>query len=102
MGFDIRLEDAAGKQIEESVDVESLLSRLLPAWDDASFHCLRYVDPWGVTVFNHLQMDELVAELRRIRSKASTEDERAFVDGIEVMAMKCREGENLYLKFTGD
>jgi hypothetical protein len=102
MGVDIRLVDANGKVMEETPDMENVLSRLLPAWDDASFHCLRYVDPWGETVFNHLQMDELVTELRRIRTQSTTEEQRAFVDGIEDMAMKCREGRQLYLKFLGD
>ncbi|MGB0036829.1 MAG: hypothetical protein WBP79_15270 [Candidatus Acidiferrales bacterium] len=101
MGVDIRLEDKNGNKLDESPDLENLLSRLLPAWDDAIFHCLRYVDPWGETIFNHLQMDELISELRKIRAKAATEEERAFIDNIESMAMRCKD-ENLYLKFLGD
>lgn len=101
MGVDIRLEDKNGNKLDESPDLENLLSRLLPGWDDASFHVLRYVDPWGETIFNHLQMDELISELRKIRAKASTEEERAFIDNLESMAMRCKD-ENLYLKFLGD
>jgi hypothetical protein len=41
-------------------------------------------------------------ELQRIRPKASTEEERAFVDSIGRMAERCKEGEGLYLKFLGD
>lgn len=102
VSFDIRLESKDGGLIEEMPDLESLLSRLLPSFEDSSFHLLRYLDPWGDTIFNRLQMEELVAELQRIRPKASTEEERAFVDSIGRMAVRCREGEGLYLKFLGD
>jgi hypothetical protein len=102
MGMSIRRENREGKVIEEIPDLESLLSRFFPSWDDESYHCLRYIDPWGETVFNHLQMDELISELRRIRLKASTEEERAFVDAVEGLATRCKDGDGLYLKFIGD
>ncbi|MGA8143146.1 MAG: hypothetical protein WB987_04565 [Candidatus Acidiferrales bacterium] len=102
MGMSIRREDRQGKTIEEIPDLESLLSRFFPSWDDESYHFLRYIDPWGETVFNHLQMDELISELRRVRLKASTEEERAFVDAIEGLASRCKESDGLYLKFLGD
>lgn len=101
MGIDIRLEDRKGKLLEEVPDVDNLLSRLLPSWEDPSFQCLRNIDPWGDTVFNHLQMDQVISELQRVRLQASTEEERAFTDSIESMARRCQE-ENLYLKFLGD
>ena len=102
MGMSIRLETRNGKAIEEIPDLESLLSRFFPSWDDLTYHFLRYIDPWGETVFNHLQMDELIFELRRIRQKASTEEQRAFVDAIEGMAGRCKDSDGLYLKFSGD
>jgi hypothetical protein len=102
MGMAIQLEDAHGKVLEEIPDLESLLARLFPSWDDGTFHCLRYIDPWGETTFNHLQMDEVISELRRIREKTAVEAERAFIDAIEGMATRCKEGEHRYLKFLGD
>jgi hypothetical protein len=102
MGMSICLETRDGKATEEIPDLESLLSRFFPSWDDQTYHFLRYIDPWGETVFNHLQMDELIFELRRIRSKASSEEQCAFVDAIEGMAGRCKDGDGLYLKFIGD
>ena len=102
MGMAIQLEDQQGKVLEEIPDLESLLARLFPSWDDDTFHCLRYIDPWGETTFNHLQMDEVIIELRRIREKTPVEAERAFIDAIEGMATRCKEGEHRYLKFLGD
>jgi hypothetical protein len=102
MGMAIQLEDQQGKVLEEIPDLESLLARLFPSWDDDTSHCLRYIDPWGETTFNHLQMDEVISELRRIRKKTAVEAERAFIDAIEGMATRCKEGEHRYLKFLGD
>src|ERR1700747_1601670 len=98
----IRLETRDGKTPEEIPGLEGLLSRFFPSWDDQTYHFLRYIDPWGETVFNHLQMDELIFELRRIRQKADTEEQRAFVDAIEGMGGGRQDGEGLYLKFMGD
>jgi hypothetical protein len=102
MGMAIQLEDQQGKLLEGIPDLESLLARLFPSWDDDTFHCLRYIDPWGETTFNHLQMDEVISELRRVREKTAVEAERAFIDAIEGMATRCKEGEHRYLKFLGD
>jgi len=102
MGFAIRLEDEKGKAEQELFDLENVLSRLLPSWEDREFHCLRYIDPWGNTVFNHLQMDEFIEELKRIRGDATTEVELAFLDAIESMAVRCKESGELYLYFRGD
>src|SRR5271157_5201081 len=102
MGFAIRLEGERGVVKEQLLDLENTLSRLLPSWEDPSFHCLRYIDPYGNTVFNHLQMDEFIEELKRIRAVATTEVERAFVDSIESMAIRCKESGELYIRFRGD
>jgi len=102
MGMSIQLEDHQGKVLEEIPDLESLLARLFPSWEDANFHCLRYIDPWGATVFNRLQMDEVISELWRIRAQTTVEVERAFIDAIEGMARRCKEGEHRYLRFLGD
>jgi hypothetical protein len=102
MGMAIQLEDHQGKVLEEIPDLGRLLARLFPSWGDETFHCLRYIDPWGDTIFNHLQMEKVISELRRIRAKTTVEAGRAFIDAIEGMATRCKEGEHLYLKFLGD
>ena len=101
MGMSIRLENRDGKAVEEIPDLESLLSRFFPSWDDLTYHFLRYIDPWGETVFNHLQMDELIFELRRIRQKADTEEQRAFVDAIEGMAGSLQRRRRAVLEIYG-
>jgi hypothetical protein len=50
----IQLEDQQGKVLEEIPDLESLLARLFPSWGDETSHYLRYIDPWGDTIFKRL------------------------------------------------
>ena len=97
MSMVVKLEDQQGERGEWA-----MLHGVIPGHDERDFPVLRGVDPYGTTVFNHLQMEELIFELRRIRQKATTEEQRAFVDAIEGMAGRCKDGEGLYLKFIGD
>jgi hypothetical protein len=45
----------------------NFLHRLLPPHDDDTYYCLRYVDWYGDTVFNRLQIETVLQELERIR-----------------------------------
>ena len=49
-----------------------------------------------------LSTNQMISELRRVRQAASTEEQRAFVDAIEGLASRCKDGEDIYLKFIGD
>ncbi len=102
MGFDIRLEDEHGRELDEIGDPSNLLPSLLPSPKDESFACLRFVDPYGDATFNRAQMTALVAELERIRIKAITRPEQDLLDGIKRLAQRCLSEPHLYLKFYGD
>lgn len=100
--IDIFLEDENGIQLDEVADAEDLLGRLLPAPDDESFACLRFVDPYGDTTFNRRQSEILIRELQRIRTKAIASGEWELLDQIEKLAQRCQSGPHLYIKFCGD
>ncbi len=72
---------------------------LLPSADGL----LRYVDPYGETVFNGMQAADLVAEIERLAtSNNATNLERRGLDRLRVMAERCRDSPHLYLWFIGD
>jgi hypothetical protein len=102
MGFDIRLEDERGRPVEEVGDPGNLLHRLLPSPRDESFHCLRFIDPYGDTVFNRPQIEEFLADLGRILVSAKTKEERELLERIRELAERCRSEPHLYVKFYGD
>ncbi len=100
--IDVALETETGEILEQVSDSKDILEQVLPPHDDKSFYCLRFVDPYGDTVFNQLQMELLLAELRRIRETIQNQEQRAFLDQIEALANRCKVGKHLYLKFYGD
>lgn len=57
MGLGICVEDEIGNMIGDEVgDPRNILHRLLPDHDDSSFICLRFIDWYGDTLFNTLQL----------------------------------------------
>lgn len=102
MGLTIILETENGEAIEQVGDPTNLLHLLLPTPDDASFTCLRFIDLYGDTVFNRLQMGTFLAEWKRIVNLARTSEEKELLNRIENLARRCQNEPHLYLKFYGD
>jgi hypothetical protein len=102
MGITIRFQNEQGDTIEEFYDIKNILHRLLPTFDDESFCCLRFIDWYGDTTFNGLQMDLFLAELDRISIKAVGSEEKTMVENIRRLAQKCQDSVHTYLKFIGD
>jgi hypothetical protein len=102
MGLIIRLEKEDGSHVEELVDYEDLLADILPDGDDPTSRLLRYVDPYGNTIFNRPQMSDLLAELRALRERSSVDRQRELIKGIQKLAEECQRTTHRYLKFYGD
>jgi hypothetical protein len=102
MGLDIFLQDEEGEILEEVGDPHNLLHELLPSYNEYSYQFLRFIDWYGDTVFNRMQIEVFLAEWQRLYSKAQTEEERELLARIEELARACREEPHLYLKFQGD
>jgi hypothetical protein len=82
-------------------DPHNILHEILPHLDDESYQCLRFIDWYGDTVFNHLQMDQLIEELARV-AEQSPPDARSLLDQVRRLAVRCKRGTHLYLWFVGD
>ena len=55
MGIDVRLEDEDGNEEKSVLDPGFDLEKLLPSIEDETSYCLRFIDPYGDTVFNNLE-----------------------------------------------
>ena len=97
----VELQDEFGTPIEELDDPQYLLGKMLPL-GDRSFRFLSYVDLWGDTVFNQLQMGPVLAELAQIMPRADTAEQRELLQQLQELARRCQDGTHLYLKFEGD
>ena len=74
MGINVCLQDEMGRDIEEVDDLQNLVVKLLPAFDDPRYHVVNFIDPYGHTVLNQLQMTPFLDEWERIADNAhSTE-----------------------------
>lgn len=102
MGIVVALEDERGHAIEQVPDPTNLLHAVLPCIDDGSYQCLRFIDWYANTVFNRLQMEQLLVEWRRLDRLAYGRDATVLLSQIERLARRCKAEAHLYLKFYGD
>ena len=61
-----------------------------------------FIDEYGHTVFNRLQMPTLTAEIMRLEQETTDEGARHFLREFYRLAEECRAGVHLYLKVLGD
>jgi hypothetical protein len=99
VGIDINLQNENGEILESVGDPRNLLSKLLP---NGGFSLLSGIDRYGDTTFNRLQMDPFLQEWGHLHSKAPTSEQAKLLGEIEKLALRCRDGRHLHLKFVGD
>jgi hypothetical protein len=97
MSLVVKLEDDLGERGDWI-----MLHGVLPSREDREFPFLRCVDPYGKTVFNHLQMDAFLEEWERIHERARDESQKEAWQKIKEMAASCKEDRDLYLRFVGN
>jgi hypothetical protein len=93
----VKLEDDLGERSDWVI-----LHGVIPAREERDFPLLRGIDPYGKTVFNHLQMDGLLAEWERVQDRAHDESQKAAWQKVKEMAQACKEDRDLYLRFVGN
>jgi hypothetical protein len=102
MGITVSLRTETGEQVSKVVaDDQNFLHELLPPLEDNSYCCLRFVDWYGDTVFNHLQMGTLLEELARLSEEAPP-DAKELLEEIAQLAETCQRRTHVYLAFIGD
>ncbi|MBS1635166.1 MAG: hypothetical protein JST26_04530 [Bacteroidetes bacterium] len=97
MPWTIILENEKGEAIQtlaESLQYEELSKLTLP-----KFKLFNYVDPYGDTTFNRLQIDDLIVDLGLLKKLSEQKD---TIDKIMSLAEKCKTDAHTYLKFYGD
>ena len=66
--------------------------------DLSNFKLLCYLDAYGDTIFNRLQMDDLIKDLQCLKLTKIN----PFLDEIQIIAEHCKKEEHTYLAFYGD
>ena len=101
MGIDIRVESENGVVKAQLDDPHDLTSQLLADYNDERSPCLRWVDPYGDTVFNQLQLPHLIAELEAARSSATDAQVRAHAEAALTLVRRAKQI-HTYVRFFGD
>src|ERR1700733_8274172 len=97
MSLLVKLEDDLGERSEWVV-----LHGLVPTTERTGFPLLSGVDPFGKTVFNHLQMETFLEEWNRIKDRVRDDTQLEAWQKVKRMAETCRQDRDLYLRFVGN
>ncbi len=74
MGIDIRWENERGEKLEEIPDPRHCLGLALGLLSLDNTICLRFIDPYGDTVFNQWQIPVFIDELQWLLQSITTEE----------------------------
>jgi len=96
MSLVVKLEDDLGEHSEWVV-----LHGLVPVTGGEDYSLLSGIDPFGKTVFNHLQMSSFLREWERVQERVRDDSQREAWQKIRDMAETCRHDRDLYLRFVG-
>jgi len=97
MSLVVKLEDDLGERSDWII-----MHGVLPARAEREFSCLRSIDPYGKTVFNHLQMETFLEEWERIRDRAHDDSQKEAWQKVKEMALACQQDRDLFLRFVGN
>jgi hypothetical protein len=97
MSWSVFLEDENRIEIE-SLGEEFVMTSLTDI-KSIDFKLIKYIDPYGDTVFNSLQMKDLITDFEVL---AKLEPHNKLVDKIILLSKMCLEQPHLYLVFYGD
>jgi len=93
----VKLEDDLGERSDWVI-----LNGVVPAREERAFPLLRAIDPYGKTVFNHLQMDSFLEEWEQVRGRAHDDTQVQAWQKVKEMAEACQQDRDLYLRFVGN
>ena len=97
MSLVVKLEDDLGERSEWVI-----LNGVIPGATDGSFVLLSGVDPFGKTVFNHLQMEAFLQEWERAKERVRDDTQMEARNKVKQMAEACQADRDLYLRFVGN
>ncbi len=102
MTIDIELQDENGDVIDSISDDRILTFKLIPPLTDKKSVLLRFVDPYGDTVFNNLQASDLKAEIENKLGAVTDNELQEYWRKVVRLVDKLASESHLYLKFIGD
>jgi hypothetical protein len=103
MPITVALQTIDNKKLEHIVPnaLDTMINDWLP-FGDSSYPMLQYIDEYGDTVFNRLQMRGFLVEWDRLTQTLTNLNQRKIALDIRRLAEKCQGKPQTYLRFIGD
>ncbi len=103
MSMAVVLQDERHENISELVfDTEGVLATCLLGFDDGQSCCLRFIDPYGDTIFNPLQARVLLVEWDGLLMCFRESHADGLWQRLRSMMVTCSEQPHTYLRFIGE
>lgn len=103
LGIAVVIQDERGNNISEMItDTEGVIGRSLPDIGDASYSCVRFIDPYGDAIFNPHQARIMIGEWERLKPVFIERSSEALWGDIRKLIVRCSEEPHTYLRFVGD
>ena len=103
MGIAVVLQNEKCDHISETLhDPYGVIVLSLPDLADGAYSCVRFIDPYGDTIFNPLQAAVMIEEWDRLKHSFSEENADTLWADIRELIVRCSEEPHIYLKFVGD
>ena len=103
MGMEVVLQDERCSSISKTVhDPGGVIASALPAVSDGSYSCVRFIDPYGDTIFNPLQASVMIEEWDRLKPSFAEQNAEALWSEVRELIVQCSEEPHTYIRFIGD
>ena len=103
MSMAVVLQDERHENISELVfDTEGVLEACLLTSGEAHSCCLRFIDPYGDTIFNPLQARVLLSEWDGLLTCFRESHTVGLWQTLRTMMVACSENPHTYLRFIGE
>lgn len=100
MSFTVQIEDEHGRR--EGDPWVDLRDDALLGGEHPGTTCLRFLDPYGDTIFNQSQIPVLLVELRALALRQQDAGLREAAESLEAFVRRADEQIHLYVRFVGD
>jgi len=105
MGINVALRDEHCNIIGEMItDFHGVISESLPCISDTRYCCIRFIDPYSDTIFNHIQAKTLLDEWDSLHESFVNKNAEQIWEDVCKLIAYCAgsEGIHHYIAFIGD
>lgn len=97
------LQDETCSEISQAVqDPDDVIALSISEFADGGYACVRFIDPYGDTIFNPLQAKAMIEEWDRLKQSFSDHKAETLWADVRALIVRCSEEPHTYLKFIGD